>query len=252
MATWDPDLYLQFEKQRTQPAIDLAKRVERYHPAAIADMGCGPGKSTAVLKATFPNTKITGIDHDARMINAAKSTYPDMDFQLGDIQSFTDNYDMIFSNACLQWVPRHASLLPYLMEKLPTHGILAVQIPNNEQEPLFQLIKETVEHLPYDFRQAYAEKNNVLAPEAYFEILSKCSSNFDFWETVYFHDMCSHEKLIDWVRGSQLRPYTACLQTEERLIFEAELLCRVKERYPVMQNQHIILKFRRLFFVAVK
>lgn len=258
MSDWNSELYLKFNEQRTQPAMDLAKRIPRYNPFTIVDLGCGPGNSTAVLKSVFPKARLTGIDNSPNMIEQARKTYSDIEaysdieFKLGDIQNLNEHYDLIFSNACLQWVPDHESLLPFLMKSLNEQGILAVQIPINEQEPLFQMIKETATQSTFDFSQAYFEKNDTLAPDDYYEILSTCTSDFDIWETVYYHDMPSHEELVNWVRGTRLRPYLNCLNDEEQQIFEAELLRRLKAQYPVRKNKHVILKFRRLFFIAIK
>lgn len=186
------------------------------------------------------------------MIDQARKTYSDIEFKLGDIQDLNEKYDLIFSNACLQWVPDHKSLLPYLMKNLNEHGILAVQIPINEQEPLFKIIKETAAQSTFDFSQAYFEKNDTLTPEEYYDILSSCAANFDIWETVYYHDMPSHKELINWVKSTRLRPYMDCLNETDQKVFEAELLRHIKAQYPVRKNNRVILKFRRLFFMAVK
>lgn len=252
MSEWNSDLYLKFKQQRTQPALDLAKRIEKYNPLSVADFGCGPGNSTAVLKSVFPNARLIGVDNSANMIEKARRTYPDIEFVLGDIQNLNEKYDLIFSNACLQWVPNHNTLLPYLIKRLNDDGVLAVQIPINFNEPLFRIIKDTAEQSKFDFRQAYFEKNDALSPNEYYEILSRCASNFDIWETVYYHEMSSHEALIDWVRSTRLRPYLDCLNENDKKIFETELLEKVKEKYPIMENGNVILKFRRLFFVAIK
>lgn len=252
MSDWNSDLYLKFEKQRTQPALDLAKRIEHHDPAEIVDLGCGPGNGTAVLRSVFPKAMLKGIDNSPNMIEKAKKAHPDIEFNLGDVQDLNGKYDLIFSNACLQWIPDHKQLLPYLMDKLNTGGILAVQIPMNEKEPLFKIIKETVKNSPFDFSRAYFEKNSILAPEEYYDILSECTSDFDIWETVYYHDMPSHDELINWVRGTRLRPYLDCLNDADKKIFEAELLKNVREQYAVMNNGNVILKFRRLFFTATK
>ncbi|MBQ7999844.1 MAG: methyltransferase domain-containing protein [Ruminococcus sp.] len=252
MSKWNTDLYLKFKQQRTQPALDLAKRIERYNPLSIADLGCGPGNSTAVLKSVFPNARLIGIDNSVNMIEKAKTTYTDIEFKLGDIQNLNEKYDLIFSNACLQWVPNHNVLLPYLIEQLNDNGVLAVQIPINGNEPLFKIIKDTAEQSEFDFSQAYFENNDALPPNEYYEILSMCASSFDIWETVYYHEMSSHEELINWVRSTRLRPYLDCLSESDKKIFEADLLKKVKEQYSVMKNGNVILKFRRLFFVAIK
>lgn len=252
MSEWNSDLYLKFKQQRTQPAFDLAKRVEKYHPFSVADLGCGPGNSTAVVKAVFPDARLVGIDNSVNMIEKARKTCPDIEFKLGDIQDLTEKYDLIFSNACLQWIPNHPVLLPYLMEQLNDNGVLAVQIPINWEEPLFKIIRDTAEQSDFDFSQAFFENNNALFPNDYYEILSGCASGFDIWETVYYHEMPSHEELINWVRSTRLRPYLDCLNESEKEIFEAELLARVKKEYAVMKNGNVLFKFRRLFFVAVK
>lgn len=252
MSEWNSELYLKFERQRTQPALDLAKRIEKYEPASIADLGCGPGNSTAVLRAVFPNARLTGIDNSANMIEKAGKRYPDIEFRLGDVRELAEKFDLIFSNACLQWVPDHRALLPYLMGRLNDGGVLAVQIPINQEEPLSRIIKETVERSEFDFSKAYFENNDALTPAEYYEILSGCASGFDIWETVYYHEMPSHEELINWVRGTRLRPYLDCLNEREKAVFEAELLERVRERYQIMKNGNVILKFRRLFFTAAK
>lgn len=252
MSDWDSDLYLKFKQQRTQPALDLVKRIENHNFSSIADLGCGPGNSTSVLKSFFPNAQLIGIDNSVNMIKKAKNTYPDIEFRLGNILNLNEKYDLIFSNACLQWIPNHNFLLPHLIEQLNDNGVLAVQIPINRNEPLFRIIKETAEQSDFDFSKAYFESNDVLSPNEYYEILSMCASSFDIWETVYYHEMPSHESLIDWVRSTRLKPYLECLNENDKKIFEAELLKKVKEQYRVMKNGNVILKFRRLFFVAIK
>lgn len=252
MSDWNADLYLKYEKQRSQPAWDLAARVSKYAPEKIADLGCGPGNSTAILKSVFPEAQLTGIDNSTAMIEKARKTHPELDFRLGDLRELEESYDLIFSNACLHWVPDHASLLPALMNRLNDRGVLAVQVPMNGREPLYQIIRETADQSPYDFSSAYFEKNDVLTPEGYFEILSSCASGFEIWETVYYHDLPTHADLINWVRSARLRPYLDCLTEAEQKNFEAEILERVKQQYPVMGNDSVILKFRRLFFMAGK
>ncbi len=140
MTEWSSDQYLKFKRQRTQPAVDLAKRIAGKDPRAVLDIGCGPGNSTSVLKKTFPQARIVGIDSSPEMIEKARASCEDIEFRLCDIAADLENlesYDVIFSNACLQWVPGHRTLIPALLEKLNDGGVLAVQIPMNYKEPLF-------------------------------------------------------------------------------------------------------------------
>ena len=154
MSEWNAEQYLKFKNQRTQPAVDLAKSVMEYKPNSILDVGCGPGNSTSVLNNIFVNARILGVDNSETMIQKASQTYPHIDFKLCDVTSELDNldnYDVIFSNACLQWIPDHKKFIPKLMNKLNSGGALAVQIPMNGQETLFRIMNEVVQDSKWDF-----------------------------------------------------------------------------------------------------
>ena len=142
MSDWDSSQYLKFEKQRTQPARDLLVRLKAYKPHTVADIGCGPGNSTSAIAECFPNAELIGIDSSPNMIEKAKTRYPKLKFKLCDALELEGKYDLLFSNACLQWIPNHTILIPALMNKLNEKGVLAVQIPMNDEEPLFQIIQE--------------------------------------------------------------------------------------------------------------
>ncbi|MCD8005737.1 MAG: methyltransferase domain-containing protein [Oscillospiraceae bacterium] len=248
MFEWNSDQYLKFKAQRTQPAIDLAKRVADVNPKTVLDIGCGPGNSTAVLKSIFPNAQITGIDTSQDMIDKAKKTYPDIDFRPGDARDISEKYDLLFSNACLQWIPNHKELIPYLMSRLNDGGKLAVQIPMNGEEPLFRIIRDVVSEMSL----SNLERQWTLKPDEYYEILSGCSDNFKIWETVYYHDLPNHDALLEWVKGTHIRPYLAQFSEADGIEFENEILKRTKKIYPVMSDGKVILRFRRFFFTAAK
>lgn len=252
MSDWSPEKYLLFKNQRTQPAIDLAKRVEKYNPKTIADIGCGPGNSSAVLKNIFPNADIIGIDSSESMIERAKKEHSNIKFLMCSSEELTGTYDLLFSNACLQWIPDHENLIPQLMTKLTENGVLAVQIPMNLDEPLLRIIKESAADNKWNFENVHFEKNDTLSPKEYFDILSRCSSDFELWETVYYHAMPSHEQLIEWVRGTRLRPYLDVLNETQKKEFEQDILLKSKSAYPITASGEVVLKFRRFFFVAQK
>lgn len=252
MSDWNSEEYLKFKHQRTQPAIDLAKRIQEYPFRKIVDIGCGPGNSTDVLRSVFPHASILGIDNSPNMIEKAKSSYPDIKFQLCDVHSLACGYDLFFSNACFQWIPDHQTLIPELLDKLDKGGILAVQMPMNGEEPLFKIIHEVANNPKWHFDDVWFETNETLSPASYFNILSGCTSRFDMWETVYYHNLPSYEALIDWVRGSRLRPYLDVLDDVEAKAFEKEILDLVVQAYPVMDNGDVVLRFRRFFFIAYK
>lgn len=252
MADWNANQYLKFRNQRTQPAVDLARRVMNRRPKRIADIGCGPGNSTSVLKALFPHANILGIDNSPNMIEKARKEHPDIQFRLCEALALEGKYDLLFSNACLQWIPDHNMLLPALMDKLHDGGILAVQIPMNGAEPLFTIIKEVAAEPKWGLQDVVLPPNETLAPSAYFDILSGCSSAFDIWETKYYHFLDDHRALVEWVKGTRLRPYLAVLGEERGKAFENEIVDRAKKFYPVGKNGGVVLGFRRFFFTAEK
>ena len=252
MSDWNPEKYLLFKKQRTQPAIDLAKSVQACAPKTIVDIGCGPGNSTAVLRSVFADADILGIDSSEKMIAKATAEHSDLTFKVCSAEALTGSYDMLFSNACLQWIPDHETLLVQLMGKLNADGVLAVQIPMNQNEPLFRIIREVAAQPKWNFANVHFEKNDTLSPEEYYDNLSDCASSFEMWETVYYHAMPSHEHLIEWVRSTRLRPYLDVLDDAGKQAFEGEILRKAKDAYPFTAGGEVILKFRRFFFVAHK
>lgn len=257
MSDWDAQQYLQFQRQRTQPAVDLIARIiaqpeGRFQPNSILDIGCGPGNSTAALKAAFPGAKLLGLDSSRQMIEKAQKSYPDIAFRLGDARELTESYDLLFSNACLQWIPRHDRLLPYLMGKLKEGGMLGVQMPMNQEEPLFRIIGEVAASGCWGLDLQNLETNETLQPEQYLycDILSGCAGDFQIWESVYYHNLPSHDSLLDWVRGSRLRPYLDVLGEEKGRQFEEEITRQVKAAYPVTRSGEVLLRFRRFFLTA--
>ena len=146
--SWNSEQYLKFKTERTQPAIDLASRIPVQSPADIIDIGCGPGNSTDILKKRYPNAAVVGADNSENMLEAARGNYTDIEFILCDASKELKNigrkFDVVFSNACIQWVPDHPKLLREMMSLLKEGGALAVQIPMNYDEPIHRIIGEAV------------------------------------------------------------------------------------------------------------
>ncbi len=257
MLKWDAKQYLKFEAERTYPARDLVAKVALEEGCYKAlDIGCGPGNSTRMIKQRFPEAEVLGIDQSTEMIQAARAENPDLSFRVFDVtQDFTPlgaDYDLVFSNACLQWVPGHETLLPRLMELLRPGGVLAVQLPNNFKEPVHRIIESIASKAEWRARFPERRVFYQLAPEQYFDLLSGISCDFSMWETVYYHRLPSYQAILEWYRGTGLRPYLACLAEEEQRTFEQEVLDGIRQAYPVRQNGEVIFRFPRLFFTACK
>lgn len=251
MNNWNSEQYIKFKNERTRPSEDLIKRLD-FVPSSILDIGCGPGNSTDKLHQAFPNADILGIDSSENMLTKAINTYPNLKFRQCIIPNDIDlleSYDLIFSNACLHWIPDHKELLPQLMKKLNSRGKLAVQMPDVKQAPFYRILNEMT------LSEKWKKLKNVdifhnLSPDETYDILSKCSLNVDMWETTYYHIMSSHKDIIEWYKGSGLRPYLDSLDENEQQDFIFELTEKLKAAIPVRSGSNVILKMSRMFFIS--
>ena len=218
MADWNSELYLKFKEQRTQPAIDLAARLSGC-PGEMIDLGCGPGNSTRVLKNRFPKAYIVGADSSENMIEKARRDNPDLDFIIldiaGDMSELRGKFDVVFSNACLQWLPNHAELLPRIFMLVRKGGALAAQIPMNYDEPIHKIIARISENEKWGAKFPEKRIFGTLTQSEYFDILSGMTDDFEIWQTTYCHRMPSIESIIEWYRSTGLRTYLAALSEED-------------------------------------
>lgn len=254
--SWNSDQYLKFKAERTQPAVDLLSHVVLQKPAKVLDVGCGPGNSTYLLARCFASANVIGIDNSPEMLQRARQDYPDITFTKmdasGDLASLGDGYDLVFSNAALQWIPEHDLLLPNLLSLLRPGGILAVQIPMNFDEPIHAIIAGVTRseewrsyfHAPRIF--------HTLTPPEYYDILSPLTSKCTMWQTVYYHVMQQHTDILEWYRSTGLRPYLEALPPSQAPLFEEEILRRIKAAYAPQANGDVLFRFPRFFFTAVK
>ncbi len=255
MEDWNAAQYLKYEAERTQPARDLAAAVDTQPVARALDVGCGPGNSTRVLAARFPDAELTGADFSADMLAAARAALPKARFVACDISGSLDvlgsGYDLVFSNACLQWVPHHEALLPRLFSLLRVDGTLAVQVPVQDT-PIHAILSALAESAPYSGHIAARRPFYTLDAGGYYPVLRALPAEFRIWQTTYCHVLPSHTDILEWYRGTGLRPYLAQLPQEQHAGFEAEVLRRVRAAYPAAADGHVLFPFPRLFFTACR
>lgn len=249
MFGWNADQYQKFETQRTLPAMDLARAIPFSSASSCLDVGCGIGNSTAVLQERFPGAAILGVDSSENMLQTAREQHPQAEYRRLDagteLSSLNRTFDVVFSNACIQWIPQQNRILQDMMGLLNPGGVLAVQIPQQAKHPVQQLLQQMAKSEPWR-EKLQARTFYTLSESDYYDQLS------ELWETVYFHEMPSHESILEWYRGTGLRPYLEQLQESDRPIFEQELLEHIKQIYPVQKNGTILFRFPRLFWIAVK
>lgn len=256
MDSWNPCLYLKFGNERTRPAVDLVARIELADPKRVIDLGCGPGNSTAILQARWPAAEITGLDSDAAMLAAAAKTDAGVRWVESDAANWqlSEPYDVVFSNAMLQWLPNHSAIVPSWFRAVAPGGALAVQIPYHLQSALHRHILEVADEP--EWREATRDARGAIgAHDAgfYYDLLCQSAARIDLWETEYDHVMDGPEEILTWIRGTGLRPFLSALSSEsQRQRFEALLLGRVAESYPWRRDGRVLFPFRRLFFVAYR
>ena len=254
MTDWKPELYLKFEKQRTQPSIDLAARIDLPAPQRIIDIGCGPGNSTAVLKNRWPNAAFTGLDSSPAMIAQASEADSDITWVCADASGDLSNlghFDIVFSNAAIQWMPNHASLLPNLFSLLNRGGVLAVQVPHTSQMPIHIALQALIKTERWRAQLGSVATHSTYPAPYYYDILSTLTADIDLWETHYHHVMESHNALVQWYSSTGLRPYLNSLSSESnKRAFLADFEDALKAVYPIQRDGRVLFPFVRIFFLA--
>ncbi len=256
MQGWDVNLYLRFRNERTQPAIDLVSRIDVDSPKRIIDLGCGPGTSTGILRQRWPHAQVAALDSAPEMIDAARASAPHEEWILGDATAWqaATPFDIVFSNAALQWMADHERLLPRLLDQVAPRGALAFQIPARRYSLSHQLILEIADDVEWAPLTRAAKDAFILqSPSFYYDVLADKASRVEIWETEYYHVMEDHQAIINWLAGAAARPFLDALPTEQqKRRFLGLLSGRITESYRPQQNGKVLFPFRRLFAVAYR
>lgn len=257
MSDWNPALYSRYEDERTRPAQELLARVPLVKAASVFDLGCGPGNSTELLARRFPDAAVTGTDNSEAMLASARKRLPAATFELSDIAGWQPGAgdeapQLIYANAALQWVPDHAALIPRLFAALAPGGVLAVQMPDNREEPTHRLMRELAAEAPWkDAIGDYSKLRTELFPiDRYYDLLADKAAHVDVWRTAYQHPMDSAAAIVEWVRATGLKPFVDRLPPELQASYLAEYERRVARAYPVRTDGKLLLAFPRMFIVA--
>jgi trans-aconitate 2-methyltransferase len=254
---WNSNQYLKFKAERTRPSTDLAAQIPNRSPSRVVDLGCGPGNSTQVLLDLFPGAKVSGMDSSPDMIAKAKKEVPQADFWLGDLTSFEPdpNVDIYFSNAVLQWLSAEdrIKLIHNIVTNLPSGGSFAFQVPNNLDEHSHNTMRKVASQLNWPQKYgtlpdrarfaSFQELYNVAAPH--------CTS-VNLWQTNYQHILDDHEAIIEWVKGTGLRPFIDPMSEADKEEFLTEYLKELKSAYESTVDGKVILSYPRLFMVATR
>jgi len=256
MRDWNTQLYVKFEDERTRPARDLIDRVPLANARDAADLGCGPGNSTELLTQRFPKARVTGLDSSANMLKAARKRLPACEFAQADLATWMPDrkFDLLFANATFQWVAGHGAVLSRLFDTLPSGGVLAVQMPDNLNEPSHVLMRETARAGRWAPRLAGADvtREPILTPEGYYDLFQPKAQRIDIWHTAYNHPLTDAAAIVEWVKSTGLRPYIDPLPADERADYIAAYTEQIARAYPPRRDGRVLLRFPRIFIVATR
>jgi trans-aconitate 2-methyltransferase len=252
---WDPGQYLRYAGERARPFFDLLSRVQAPDPGYVADLGCGPGNLTAVLADRWPGAEVLGVDNSPEMIAAAQEQarqHPALRFVLADIRDWRPERpaDVIVSNAALQWVPDHLDAVRRWPGMLAAGGWLAFQLPGNFDQPTHTILLDLVKSDRWAPLLAGVSLNRQAGdPAGYLDLLARAGCTVDAWETTYLHVLHGPDPVVEWYRGTGLRPVLAALDPGQAGQFLAEYSRLIGEAYPAAPYG-TVLPFRRVFVAA--
>lgn len=258
---WDPAKYGIFADHRLRPALELLERVPLSDPRLIYDLGCGTGEITGIMANRWPGARVIGVDNSPQMLAKAATVSDEIAWVEADVANWQPDGapDLIYSNATLQWLDDHDTLIPKLFGLLAPGGCLAVQMPMSWDLPSHRLMRETLAHGgpggapigPAALREAL---DHVWVADAahYFDLLSPNARSLDIWETEYLQVLEGDNPVLDWVSGTGLRPVLNGLDDADRAVFLSSYAAALREAYPQRANGQTLYPFRRLFMVATQ
>lgn len=266
MADWSPTDYLRFTDERSRPFADLLARVPGG-PAAVADvvdLGSGPGHLTPLLRERWPDAEVVGLDSSPAMVERAVSENTDRRarYELADLQDYArgatsvTGADVVISNATLQWVPDHESLLVPLADT--ARQTFAFQVPGNHDAPSHRALREVAARAPYADVVGPVRRRAVADPGAYLDLLARPGWQVDAWETTYTHVLQGPDPVLRWISATGAQPILHALEAHDagcgtrlREGFEVELGAALRDAYPT-HEYGTPLAFRRVFMVVTR
>lgn len=250
---WNPEKYDEFKPERFAPFYDLISLIDNKPAMDVIDLGCGTGELTGKLAARLPDAHILGIDSSAEMLSKAESFRTEnLRFEQKTIEeqiSTGQKWDLVFSNAAIQWVENHRTLLPEIISTLKPGGQLAIQIPSQKSNVLNQILAELVQEQPYkNALNSWFRDSPVLETDDYAQIFFEHGGKeMTIYEKIYPLIVPHTDELFQWISGTALIPYLEKLTGEIKDNFVSEFKSRIDQRF---LKTPILYPFKRIMLKA--
>ncbi|MBE4949060.1 methyltransferase domain-containing protein [Chryseobacterium culicis] len=251
---WNPELYDQYKDVRYKPFYDLAALIKPENNIKAIDLGCGTGEQTSILAEKLTGSTFLGIDSSAEMLEKSKKFENDnLHFKLQSIEETAQSHqkwDLVFSNAALQWADDHETLFPKIIGLLSQNGQLAIQMPVQKENILNQILTEMADEEPYASQLNHFNRDSpVLSMDDYAQILfDNGIQDIEIFQKVYPIIANDHEALYAFISGTALLPYLERLEGEQKENFISGFKSRIAERftkYPAIYAFKRILMYGR-------
>ncbi len=252
VSDWSAAQYQKFEQERSQPVYDLMDFIGPRNSMRIVDLGCGTGEHTKTLHERFRAVETIGIDtSDDMLVRAPRSV--GLKFFKANILDFggDSEFDLIFSNAALQWVPGHEELFANFRKALRPGGQIAIQVPKNGRHPSQRVAYDLEKEPPYNQYPPCPLEKSTLAPEEYASLLHRLGfRSIKVRLFVYLHELQSGDETSEWMKGSLLNHYKSNQPPEVYSLFETEFRSRIEKT--IGQERPYLFTFNRILMHAVR